>query len=325
MNIGVNVGYSHAKFVAEKRRALFASVVGTPEVARFSVMGGSNGSIMLAEPDRVQVGAGAVSQSRFLRRREDRGWIHSEEWYTLFLAGYSQVAAAPFDPAVRVVTGLPVAFYDDGRELRDRLLGRHRVQLDGAGAQSFEVTDCRVIPEPFGTLLAVCLDDRGTIVDKELAMGAVGVIDVGGKTTNLLSVNRLAEIGRETASVSVGAWDAVRGVRAWLGVHCPNRDYRDHEVMEAIIAGETRYYGERVDLSEPVREVLEPLAEQVVAEASQLWNGAAALDAILVGGGGALLVGNQIRLHFRHARIVDDPVFANALGFWRFGQRQGRS
>ena len=321
MNIGVNVGYSHTKVVTRDRRAVFASVVGTTETSRFNVMG-VDGTIMLVEPGEVQVGAGAVSQSRFLRRREDRDWIHSKEWYALFLAAYSQVADTAFDKSVRVVTGLPVAFYDDGRGLRDRLLGRHRVQRKDEGAQSFEVTDCRVIPEPFGTLLSVCLDDRGRIVDQDLATGAVGVVDVGGKTTNLLSVNKLAEIGRETVSVNVGAWDAVRGVREWLGVHCPNRDYRDHEIMDAIIARETKYYGDRVDLSEPVAKVLEPLAEQVVGEASQLWNGAAALDAILVSGGGALLVGDQVRRHFRHARVVEDPVYANALGFWRFAQRQ---
>ena len=82
---------------------------------------------------------------------------------------------------------------------------------------------------------------------------------------------------------------------------------------------------EPVDLTGIVEETLEPLAEQVLAEATQLWNGGAALDAILISGGGALLLGPYIRRHFRHARVVDDPVFANALGYWRFAQRLARS
>ena len=318
MNIGMDVGYSATKAIAGDRRVAFPSVVGTPDKARFSLNGSK--SIVLVAPAHVQVGEGAITQSRFLNRREDRRWTESDEWYTLALASLTELTSATV-AELRIVTGLPVAFYADKAQVRDRLLGEHRVQREGRRAQVFRVTDCRVIPQPFGALLSVTLDNRGRITDEELATGAVGVIDVGGKTTNLLSVNRLAEIGRETASVNVGAWDAVRAVRGWLSDHCPDLDLRGHQVVDTIIARKVRYYGEPVDLSEPVEAALEPLADQVLAEATQLWNGGAALDAILVSGGGALLLGPYIRRHFRHARVVADPVFANAVGFWRFAQR----
>jgi hypothetical protein len=70
--------------------------------------------------------------------------------------------------------------------------------------QTFKVIDCRVIPQPFGGLLAKALDDRRNVAGKDLATGNVSVTDLGGKTTNLLSVSRLPEIGRETANVNVG-------------------------------------------------------------------------------------------------------------------------
>jgi hypothetical protein len=79
-----------------------------------------------------------------------------------------------------------------------------------------------------------------------------------------------------------------------------------------------------VDLGPTVEAALEPMAEQVIAQATQLWNGGASLGAILVSGGGALLLGPYIKRHFRHARVVSDPVFANALGYWRFAQRLGQ-
>jgi len=128
---------------------------------------------------------------------------------------------------LRIVTGLPVAFYNDKDILRNLLLGEHRATREGRRAQVFKVTDCRVISQPFGALLAAALDDKGNVADKALATGNVGVIDVGGKTTNLLSVSRLSEIGRETVSVNVGAWDVVRAVRGWLADNCPNLDLRD--------------------------------------------------------------------------------------------------
>jgi len=317
MNLGLDVGYSATKAVSGDRRVSFPSVVGTPDRARFSL--DTDQAIVLAIPDCVQVGEKAVAQSRFVNRREDRRWIESDEWYTLALAAFTELTTASVE--LNIVTGLPIAFYTDKAVVRDRLLGEHKAQREGRHAQTFRVTDVRVIPQPFGALLAETLDNQGRIADRDLATSNVGVVDVGGKTTNLLSVRHLAEIGRETASVNVGAWDVVRAVRSWLAEHCPDLDLRDHQVVDAIIARQVRYYGEAVNLSGIVNATLEPLAEQVLAEATQLWNGGASLDAILVSGGGALLLGDAIERPFRHGRIVQDPVFANALGFWKFAQR----
>ncbi len=72
-------------------------------------------------------------------------------------------------------------------------------------------------------------------------------------------------------------------------------------------------------------QIMRPLtADAVIAEATQLWNGGAGLDAILVTGGGAHLLGSRITAHFRHAQVVEEPVFANALGYWRFAQYLGK-
>jgi plasmid segregation protein ParM len=319
MNAGLDVGYSHTKAVSGERRAHFPSVVGTPDRARFSLNGNAN-SIILTEPQAVAVGQGAVEQSRFLHRREDRRWIESPEWYALTLAALTELTPAHW-AELRIVTGLPVAFFDDRALVRDRLLGEHRTQREGRGGQVFKVTDCRVIPQPFGALLAACLDDKGRVSDTDLATGRVGIVDVGGKTCNLLAVHRLSEISRETASVNAGAWDAVRGLREYLACEFPDLELRDHEIIDAIKARAVRYYGESVDLGAVLDGILEPLAGQVIAQAGQLWNGAANLDAILVSGGGALLLGPYISRHYRHARTVADPVFANATGFWRFAER----
>lgn len=318
MNIGLDIGYSATKAVLAKKRIHFSSVVGTPDKARFSFSEDS-ADIVLTEPTHVLVGEGAVTQSRFLRRREDRSWIQSDEYYNLALAALTELTKATV-VELRIVTGLPVAFYGDKDILRNLLLGEHKATREGRRAQVFRVTDCRVIPQPFGALLAEALDDKGNVSDKDLATGNVGVIDVGGKTTNLLSVDGLREIGRETASVSVGAWDVVRAVRSWLADHCPDSDLRDHQVVDAIIAREVKYYGEPVDLGALVDTILGPMAEQVIAQATQLWNGGADLDAILVSGGGALLLGPAIKAHFPHARTVEEPVFANAVGYWKFAQ-----
>jgi plasmid segregation protein ParM len=323
MITGLDVGYSAVKAVGNDRRVTFPSVVGTPDRARFSLNGATENDIVLNLTDGTfLIGQGAVEQSRFVNRREDRAWIESDEYYRLVLATFTELTSATSCELV-VVTGLPVAYYADKDRLRDLLLGEHRASREGRRAQVFRVSECRVIPQPFGALLSLALDNHGRVSDTELATGMVGVIDVGGKTTNLLSVNRLAEIARATASVNVGSWDAMRAVRDWLSDRCPDLELRDHQVIEAMIAREVLYYGESVDLSEVVDAALEPMAAQIVAQATQLWNAGAGLSAILVSGGGALLLGPAIKKHFRHARVVEDPVFANAVGYWKFAQRLG--
>lgn len=324
MQIGLDIGYSHIKAISGNRRVILPSVVGTPDRARFSLNPNATSSIILTAPDHVQVGEEAVSQSRFLKRREDRGWIESDEWYHLFLAAISQITPASVE--LHIVTGLPVAFYDDRVIVRNRLLGRHRVQREGRPRQTLDVGHVWVIPQPFGTLLSICLDNHGAITDHAIAEGAIGVVDIGGKTTNLLAVNQLSEIGRETASANVGAWDAVRAMRNWLAEaeNCPSLELRDHQVIDALITRQIKYYGQPVALDSALDDILRPLAEQVLAEATHLWNGGAGLDAILVSGGGALLLGPYIKSHFRHARVIEEPVFANAMGFWKFAQRKAR-
>jgi len=325
MNTGLDVGYSAVKAIAGDRRVTFPSVVGTPDRARFSLDGeGANDIVLNLSDGTFLVGQGAVEQSRFAPRWEDRDWIKSDEYYRLVLATFTELTSATSCDLV-VVTGLPVAYYGDKDALRDLLLGEHRASREGRRAQVFRVTDCRVIPQPFGALLSLALDNHGRVADTELATGTVGVIDVGSNNINLLSAKRLSEIATETDSVDKGAWDAMRAVQGWLSNHCPDLVLRDHQVIEAMIAREVAYYDGKVDLSEVVDAVLEPLAAEVGAKATQLgWSRGANLSAILVSGGGALLLGSAIKKRFKHARVVEDPVFANASGYWKFAQRIGR-
>jgi len=319
MKTGLDIGYSSTKIVGgdTPKVTTFPSAIGTPDRASFSL--DTETGIYLQAPQRVAVGNVAVEQSRITRRREDRGWIESDEWYLLALAALTEITSgnARFD----IVTGLPVAFFGDAQVVIDRLMGYHSVKRADRRAQSFTVDSVRVIPQPFGSLLDVCMNNHGKVVDLDLARGRVGVIDVGGKTTNILSVNRLSDVSRETASVNVGGWVATRMLGQVLAERCPNLDLRPHEITQALIDRQVSYYGESVDLNESVEEILNNLAAQIVAEATQVWNGAAGLSAVLVSGGGALLLGDHVKAHFPHARVVEEPVMANAMGFWKLARR----
>lgn len=322
MHTGIDIGYNATKAVTDKRRVTFPSAVGSPDRARFALNGGGDHAIILLSPSHVLIGEEAVQQSRFLNRREDRRWTESAEWLALFLAALTELTSGTLVD-LDVVTGLPVAFYSDKEQVQQRLLGDHRVQREGRRGQLLRVTHVRVIPQPFGSLLAEVLDERGHIQHGDLAQAAVGLIDIGGKTCNLLSVHRLSEVGRETVSVNVGGWNLVRAVRQWLAQHYPGLDdLRDHQLAAAIQSRTLRYYGDPVtDFPALVDDLAADLARQILSEASHLWNGGATLDALRITGGGALLLGDHIRQHWPHAQVVAELVYGNAMGYWKLARR----
>jgi len=323
MNAGIDLGYSHTKVVAEGLAQRFPSI-GNLERARFSLNGRDAGVMILDIPGdgRWVVGAGALRLSRFRPRHEDRDWIESPAYMRYYLAALTELTNANY-AEVQAVTGLPVTYFaQDKDRLRERLTGEFRVQREGRNWQRFRVTRVEVIPQPFGTLLAEVLDDRGRIVNRDLATARVGIIDVGGKTTGYLSVDNLAEVPPETGSIDVGCWEALTLIRDAVNDRYPGLGLEDHEIAAIVQGGSTvRYFGEAKDVSGVVADALAPLAERVIAEATTLWNGGARLDVILVTGGGAALVGPAICKHFRHARIVGDAAFANARGYYRFARR----
>ncbi len=162
MNLGIDVGYNATKVAGNRHRVAFPSAVGSPDRASFALGGADQNAIVLVAPTHALVGEEAVNQSRFLNRREDRRWIESDEWLMLFLAALTEVTQGTVVD-VGVVTGLPVAFYADKSLIHERLIGEHRVQREGRRSQLLRVNDARVIPQPFGSLLAEVLDDHGRI------------------------------------------------------------------------------------------------------------------------------------------------------------------
>ncbi len=319
ISLGIDIGYNAVKACGDRGKlCAFPSVVGSPEQARFSLSPEGSG-IVLSQPVNIAVGDAAISQSRWLRRREDRSWIGSDEWRALWLAAVSELVAGSAEAVA--VLGLPLAYYSDKAAVRDSITGDSRFQREGRRAQTVKIVEARVVPQPFGAVLNLALDSNGAISDPDLAKARLGVIDVGGHTTNLLSVDRLSEVAYQSASVSVGGWDAVRALRTVLDDQAPGLSLRDPDIAAALVARGVHVYGRWLDLSKQIDRIVEPMAATVIGQASQLWNGAANLQRVIVAGGGALLLGDYLTRHFPHAAVIPDPVQANARGFWKLARR----
>lgn len=318
-NISMDLGYSHTKVISDHTRSIFPSVVGSADVPRLSLTASEYIALNVAGRE-VVVGEGAVHWSRFLSRREDRSWIHSNEYMALFHAALSEACTEEVVEA-NVVTGLPVLYFDDADELRKLLLREHEIHRQGRQPQTIRVTRCRILMQPFGSLLAIAFDDQGRTKDPGVLTNLVGICDIGSHTTGILTVLGAEEVVRATTSVNAGSWSVLRAVRARLAEVCKDSDLNDHTLMQAVVQRSFTYYGEEVDLTSIVEPALDTLAERIISECSQLWGTGADLHTIVTTGGGSLLVGERLKRHFsRHKSVitVPDPVFGNCLGYYRF-------
>jgi len=319
MNAGLDIGYNETKAQSGERRAIFPSVIGSPDAVLFSLNG--NQEIRLELPQSVLVGDAAVRLSRNVERLEDRRWYETSTWKTLLLAAISELTSATQVHMV-VVSGLPVSGYDaDRRDAEAIITGEHIVQRAGRPKQRIVITKSRIVPQPVGTLCALVMDAQGRITDADTASGPVGIVDIGGKTTNFITVEKLTAKPGAT-SINTGGWQAVRMLREYLATACPGlEDLRDHQIAQAIRERRILHYGETIDLAQPVAEILHEVARPILAKAGEMWNGGGALRAVIVTGGGAYLLGDKVQAQYRHARIVADPQFANALGYWKLAER----
>jgi plasmid segregation protein ParM len=319
--IGLDVGYANVKVVHANGHRVFPSVVGTPEEAAFCSikLGGQSSNFQVKYNDRwYNVGEIAIEQSRFTSRPESRDWIESEEYQVLIRAALSLVASGNW--SATIFTGLPLAFYGgDAQRLEQIFEGVHHAEVNG-NSLSVSVSECVAMPQPMGTLAHAAFDFNGNIVNAAIAVGHIGVIDVGGKTTNILHASQMGDIARETASADVGVWDAMRAVRPVVEELCPDAGYSDHEISNAIVAKAINYRGQPIDLREPLDEVLEPFARRIVTKAIELWpGGGATLNTILLSGGGAVLLKDRIEAQINHedVRLADNSLFANAMGYYK--------
>lgn len=317
--IGIDIGYSAVKLVTAHKRVQIPSVVGTPEQSTFKL--GNTQVFTITLGDRTyNIGEQAIEQSRFTVRQESRDWYKSTEYLALLHAALSSVWTEGHHDVI-AVTGLPVSFYESDRAEVKALFERvHPIKRDDRSVMPVHIRQCFVIPQVMGTLLNEALSQDGLIQNKMTAEGRIGVIDIGGNTTNFLHAHKMGDVKRETTSINLGGWNAMRAVRPIIDDQCPDVDYGDHEISQIIADKSVKYKGKLLDLSSEINTVLDPMAEQLIAKARELWPGdGARLDQILLSGGGSLLLGDRIIEQLDHAevRVVEDSVFSNANGYYK--------
>lgn len=328
--LGIDLGFGFTKATDGERSLVVKSVIGEATDGR---LGGpmaearpGNDHLHLELEDRgVFVGDLAERQSSLRSFTLDQDRFMTDSAKVLALAVAAELTES--DEPIGIVTGLPIStFRQKADELARLLRDRHAFTVIAPGGarnrRVLEVRDVKVIPQPFGSMYDIVLDDAGAIGDRQMLQQKVGIVDIGFQTSDLTVSDRGTFLERASQSTETGvgrAFATIAGkVREKSGVNVEL--YRLYEAMDE---GRIKVRGESFDLSRLIEHVLGQLATDIAADVNRLWADEWDIDAIVItGGGGAVLAPYIAPLLNGRVLPVDgsrDARLNNVRGFWKLG------
>ena len=224
---------------------------------------------------------------------------------------------------VVIATGLPVSYYyladgNQDRALIDGKMANLAKSVKCGGRQVARIVKNVVTTEAIAAYfdMLIGMDGRPAPDADELERSMVGVIDVGGKTTDCAVVHpggEQVDVARSGSS-DVGVLQLNDSVEAMLRTKFELDNVPVTMVEDAVRNGTVKICGVGETVANEVRQAKERLAEQIMSTVRAKIGSGKDLQFVLFVGGGAIVMRDQLAKHFPHARFPDRPEFANARG-----------
>lgn len=231
---------------------------------------------------------------------------------------------------VDIVTGMPLCDYFIGNVVNQRHIDAKIANLKNAVVTNMDDgVVCAVIDRVAVTCEGVCagidlmMDAEGNVCEKHLGLfedGYVGIIDIGGKTTDMACLKReksgaLAIVHGYSGSESIGTLSLIDALAVRLPAALGISGLPVEKVESAIRSGVVRHFGKSFDVTEIVDEEKLILAKTVMAAARRKMGADGGhLGAVVLVGGGSLALKEQIQRVYPEVLLADDPQNANARG-----------
>ncbi len=329
--IGIDIGFGFTKVTNGRQATIFKSVLGEATDIQFQeqvLPGMANDDHLQAEIEGKSwfVGELAERQSNVRFFTLDQAQFLAQFAKTLALTATARMAAG-FVP-ISLVTGLPIGYYRQHKDDLTRLLqGEHKVVLvDAAGKRQEKVLNIsrvRVIPQPFGSMFNLILNDLGEAADKRMARDKVGIIDVGFRTSDYTIADKMRYSERGSRTTDSGIARAFTSIanklreKSGVGVEL-------YRLYDAVERGSIKIRGKEYDLKVLTDQVFGQLATAIASEADRLWADDWDIDAMVITGGGGAVIARHLAPLLNGNVLPMDPSkdarLCNVLGYWKFGK-----
>ncbi len=329
--LGIDIGFGFTKATNGKECLVFKSVLGEAAEMQYQEAilagGAAEEHLQLEFAGRsLFLGDLAERQSQVRFFTLDQGHFVRDHAQVLAIGAGAHLVGSHIP--VNVVTGLPIGFYRQHREELTRLLqGEHSVTLVLPGGKrqekSLNVNKVRVIPQPFGSLFNLMLNDLGEVGDKRLVRDKIGLIDVGFRTCDFTISDRMrySERGSRTTDSGISrAFAMIAGkLREKSGVNVEL-----YRLFEAVERGALKIHGQDYDLKGLTEQVFSQLAAVIAGEAERLWADDWDLDTMVITGGGGAVLAPYLQPLLKGKVLPleagKDARLNNVLGYWKFGR-----
>ena len=295
--IGADIGFGYTKCSDGRRTQIFKSVVGEATEVQFDeaiIESAEDGLPRHIEIDGEAffVGELAEQQSR------GRGFtLDPQQFIAKYARPLALTAIAPYvedGNPVRLVTGLPISFFRKQHGAMVQLLQkRHQVTLVDRKGQRIEkniqIDRVQVIPQPFGSVFNLMLNDMGKATNETFLQEKIGIIDVGFRTADYTISHKTKYLERGSLSSDAGISSAYTAIANLLNEKS-GVTVELYRLYEAVSKGVIKIRGKRYDLTKIVDKAFGQLASKIAADVNQLWVDDWDIDTIVIsGGGGAVL------------------------------------
>ncbi len=329
--LGVDIGFGFTKATNGRDVRIFKSVIGEAADLQFQehllkAADGEGPTLHVALDDKTYfVGELAEKQSTVRSYTLDQGQLIARFAKTLALTAIANLAK-PGEP-IRLVTGLPINYYRRHKdELTSLLEGQHQITLIAGAGDRTECTvfidKVRVIPQPFGSVFNLMLNDLGRISDRTYAEQKIGVIDVGFRTADysICDKTQYSERGSQTSDAGMSqAYKVIaHGLQEKSGINVEL-----YRLYEAIEQSAIKIHGKNYGLRRITELAYGQLASTIGSDVNRLWSDDWDIDRIVItGGGGAQLLSYLQPLlqgELVAVEAADDARLNNVRGYRKYG------
>jgi plasmid segregation protein ParM len=311
---GVDDGYAETKVVSRGDKVRIASL------ARAGLFGLSS----MGSDDKVggsyETGGRKFTVSDKIEGEETRYDDYPISELNRVIVHHALRLAGMGGKKVKLATGLQVSSYFKGDTRNEEFIAQKQASLlqevkalDGAACA--EIVEHIVLPEAVASWFDYAYDDKGTQIEME---GPCGVIDVGGRTTDCVTVLEGHQIDHARSGTGeAGVMDIYASIgsklRAQFGDGIISRKVFD----QAIRTGTVKRFGKPQNVKTLVQAAIDEITEMVLTEAKRHFGNGAHLDVILFVGGGSSIM-TKLTGYFPNAKVMPEPEFANARGMYKY-------
>lgn len=328
--IGIDIGFGFTKVSDGRNHALFKSVIGDPADIQFreQLLGDDAGAHrhIALDDDEFFVGDLAETQSRGRTFTLDQEQLIKRSARVLALAAMAPLVRD--DEPIKLVTGLPIRYYRQHKaSISNVLRQRHTFGLIDPNGQrrnvTLNVTDLRVIPQPFGSVFNQLLNDVGKVGAPALAKQKIGVIDVGFRTADYTICDKTRYSERGSQSADTGISRAFQAIAAALQEKS-GINIELYRLFDAVREGSIKIRGRTFDLQKITQHAFERLAASIASDVNQLWADDWDMDAIIITGGGGRVLAPMLK-PLLEGNVLDDsdeadPRLNNVKGYCKYGR-----